>query len=184
MAHALLKQVQEALWPPSLPGWLKVWAVLDGARDRRIYPAVIDCYLNKCCLYSGDLPSELQLTAPYLIELDRDDRFTRYIINQGWGNSWGIFFRTNAGMERLRRHLREFLVVKDEGGKRLIFRYYDPRVLRVYLPTCFTRELQTVFGPIEHFLVEGEDPATLIRFGFDDGALLQEPVKLQVASGK
>jgi Domain of unknown function (DUF4123) len=181
MAHTLLKQVQDALWPPNLPGWLKVWAVLDSARDRRIYPAVIDCYLNKCCLYSGDLPSELQLTAPYLIELDRDDRFTRYIINQGWGNSWGIFFRTNAGMERLRRHLREFLVVKDQGGKRLIFRYYDPRVLRVYLPTCFTRELQTVFGPIEHFLVEGEDSATLIQFGFDDVALSEEIVRLQSA---
>jgi hypothetical protein len=182
MAHPFLKPVQEALWPPNQPPWLKVWAVLDGARDQRIYPAVLGCYLNKSCLYSGDLPSELQLTAPYLIELDRDDRFTRYLINQGWGNSWGIFFRSDAGMERLRRHLRQFLVVKNEGGKRLIFRYYDPRVLRVYLPTCFTRELQTFFGPVDRFLVEGEDPATLIRFGFDGVALSEEAVELRVAS--
>ena len=182
MAHQFLKQIQDALWPPNLPQWLKVWAVLDCARDKRIYPAVLDCYLNKRCLYSADLPSELQLVAPYLIELDRDDRFTRYLINQGWGNSWGIFFRSEAGMERLRHHLREFLVVKDERGKRLIFRYYDPRVLRVYLPTCFTRELQTVFGPIQNFLVEGEDPETLIQFGFDEVALSEEVVGLRTAA--
>jgi hypothetical protein len=182
MAYLYLKQTLDALWPPRLKQYLKVWAVLDGARDQRIYSAVVGCYLNNCCLHSGDLPSELQLTAPYLIELDRDDRFTRYIINQGWGKSWGIFFWSEAGMERLRRHLREFLVVKDERGKRLIFRYYDPRVLRVYLPTCLTRELQTVFGPIERFLVEGEDPATLIRFGFDGVSLSEETVELQMTS--
>ena len=166
----------------SQPQWLKVYLVLDGARDPRIYPAVLDCYLNKTCLYSGNLPSELQLTAPYLIELERDDRFVRRIINLGWGNSWGIFFRSHAGMERLRHHLRQFLVVKDESAKRLIFRYYDPRVLRVYLPTCFTRELQTFFGPIDRFLLEGEDPGTLIRYGFDDVALTEEAVELRAAS--
>jgi len=182
MAHELLKPIQAALWPPNQPQWLKVWVVLDGARDKRIYSAVTDTYLNKCCLYSGDLPWELQLVAPHLIELDRDDRFTRYLINQGWGNSWGIFFRSTASMERLRRHLREFLVVKDERGKRLIFRYYDPRVLRVYLPTCFTRELQTFFGPIQHFLLEGEYPDTLIQFGFDDVALSEEAIALRTAT--
>jgi len=47
------------------------------------------------------------------------------------------------------------LVVKDERGNRLVFRYYDPRVLRVYLPTCSPSELRTVFGPIECFWAEG-----------------------------
>ena len=182
MAHRFLTQIQNALWPRSQPGYYKVWTVLDGARDQRIYSAVVGCYLNNCCLYTGDLPSGTKLTAPYLIELDRDDPFTRYIINKGWGNSWGIFFRSHSGMERLRRHLRGLLVVKDEQGKRLIFRYYDPRVLRVYLPTCLTRELQTVFGPIDRFLVEGEDPATLIRFDFDATSLSQETVKLQATA--
>jgi hypothetical protein len=182
MAHPSLTQIVFALWPLSQRGYYKVWAVLDSARDQRIYPAVVGTYLNSCCLYSGDLPSETKLTAPYLIELDRDDSFTHYIINKGWGNSWGIFFRSHEGMEKLRRHLRGFLVVKDHGGRRLIFRYYDPRVLRVYLPTCLTQELKTVFGPIDRFVVEGEDPATLIRFDFDGASLSQEIVELQPTS--
>jgi hypothetical protein len=181
MAHPYLTQILDALWPLGQRGYHKVWAVLDGARDKKIYGAVVGTYLINCCLYSGDLPSDTKLTAPYLIELDRDDPFTRYIINKGWGNSWGIFFRSHEDMEKLRRHLRGFLVVKDPQGKRLVFRYYDPRVLRVYLPTCLTQELKTVFGPIDRYVVEGEDPATLMRFEFDRTslALSQEAVGLQ-----
>ena len=35
-------------------------------------------------------------------------------------------------VDELRRHLRRFLLVKDESGRQLYFRYYDPRVLRLY----------------------------------------------------
>jgi hypothetical protein len=37
------------------------------------------------------------------------------------------------------RRRRRFLRVKDEDG--LVFRFYDPRVMRVYLPTCAAGEL-------------------------------------------
>jgi hypothetical protein len=184
MAHPYLTRILDALWPAGQRGYQKVFAVLDGARDQKIYGAVVSTYLRTCCLYSGDLPSETKLTAPYLIELEREDSFTRYIINKGWGNSWGIFFRSHEGMEKLRRHLRGLLVVRDERGKRLVFRYYDPRILRAYLPTCLTRELQTVFGPIDRFVVEGEDPTTLMRFDFERTSLAmsQETVELQSTS--
>ena len=46
----------------------------------------------------GDLPWQLQVTAPYLVQLERDDRFTRYLIDTGWGNSWGSFLRTETGV--------------------------------------------------------------------------------------
>lgn len=183
MAHPYLSRILDALWPAGQRGYHKVFAVLDGARDQKIYGAVVSTYLNNCCLYSGDLPSETKFTAPYLIELDREDSFTRYIINKGWGNSWGIFFRSPEGLDKLRRHLRGLLVVRDERGRRMVFRYYDPRVLRVYLPTCLTREFQTVFGPIDRFVTEGEDPATLMRFDLDHAslALSQETIELQSA---
>jgi hypothetical protein len=71
----------------------------------------------------------------------------------------------------MRRHFRSFLTVYDPDGKPLLFRYYDPRVLRVYLPTCDARELETVFGPVVAYLLEGEDPGDLLRFELSSGAL-------------
>ena len=54
------------------------------------------------------------------------------------------------------RHFRQFLRVRDEAGREFFFRFYDPRVLRVYLPTCNSEELRTFFGPVELFSMEGE----------------------------
>ena len=55
------------------------------------------------------------MSAPYLIQLERDDRFTRYLVETGWGSSWATFLRTEASIKQLRRHLREFLRVRDEA---------------------------------------------------------------------
>jgi len=174
MEAAARERVLDALWPRGLSPRTSVYAILDGARDDRIYGAVDGCRRERCCLYSGDLPWQLQLTAPYLVELDRDHGFTRYILDEGWGNSWGVFLRTQTSLKELRRHLRGFLRVRSEAGARLIFRYYDPRVLRVYLPTCRPAELDTLFGPVECYLMEDEAGTGVIEFGRTRGALAEK----------
>jgi hypothetical protein len=137
--------------PPS------VYAVLDGARDERIYRAVYDSRLEYECLFAGQLNYEISLAAPYLVHLDARAAFTRWLIEEGWGKSFGIFAWTRADIETMRRHFRRLLQVKDEQGRRLFFRYYDPRVLRLYLPTCDVGELREVLGPIGRLLAEGPE---------------------------
>lgn len=166
-----------ALWPPgSLPG-TSVWAILDCARDERIYDALRNSRLDYLCLYSGRLPHELEVAAPYLVEIAPTYTFTPQLIEMGWGESWGVFLRTKDSLN-LRDHLRGFLRVQDESGRILIFRYYDPRVLRLYLPTCRPNELQTVFGPIGSYLTEGEDGKSVIEFEFDGNRLVERQINL------
>lgn len=174
MATPHRDRIYDLLWPEGQSSRVNVWMVLDGARDDRIFSAVDRSYQDKCCLYSGELPWQLQMAAPYLVQLDREDRITRYIIDNGWGNSWGIFFRSETSMRNLRTHLRGFLRVRDERGRGLIFRYYDPRVLRVYLPTCRKEELRTLYGPIDQFLMEDADAGSMLQFAFDGTALVQD----------
>jgi hypothetical protein len=162
----------DVLWRPKLPSYVSVFAILDGARDERIYGAVHGCRLQKRCLYSGDLPWQLKMTAPYLVQLEKGDPFTQRLIDNGWGDSWGIFLRTETGIEQLRRHLRRFLRVRDESGRRLIFRYYDPRVLRIYLPTCWTSEIEEFFGPVSAYLAEGESTEEVLEFRRESGSLI------------
>lgn len=180
-AQALFPQILDALWSSDLSRAYKVWAVLDGARDKHIYSAVVGCYTDNCCLYSGDLPSDLKFAAPYLIALDPEDHTTRYLLKHAWGNSWGIFLRSTSGMETLRRHLKKLLVVKDQRDRRLLFRYYDPRVLRVYLPTCWANELEAVFGPVKAYMVEGGESGTVIQYRFDDRGLVEKVIRFEAA---
>jgi hypothetical protein len=84
-------------------------------------------------------------------------------------------------METLRRHLKSLLIVKDQRGRRLLFRYYDPRALRVYLPTCWPAELEAVFGPVKAYLVEGVESGTVIQYRVDDKGLVEKVVRLGAA---
>ncbi len=173
MASRALEDFVDALWPNGASSSVDAWTILDAARDPKIFGAVDGSYLDKCCLFSGDLPWQLQMTAPYLVQLKSDDHLTAYIRDHGLGNAWGIFARSSAGMKTLRRHFRGFLRVRDRQGRRLLFRYYDPRVMRAYLPTCTPQELQTVFGPVEEYLVESEDGG-LVRYRLDGGRLITD----------
>src|ERR1035438_6111751 len=89
---------------------------------------------------------------------------TEWILSKGWGNHWGIFAIADADLQVMRQHLRRFLTVYDEKGKPLLFRFYDPRVMRVYLPTCNAEELGAIFGPVASYVLEDESSKTLLRF--------------------
>ena len=169
MTDQMLARIEEILWPNGPQQ--NVWMIVDGARSIEIFRMLIQCHLEYACLYGGPLSPELEIAAPYLIQLDHGYRDTHRLIQQAWGNSWGIFLRSETSLKKLRRHLREFLIVRDERGNRLLFRYYDPRVLRVFLPTCSARELRTFFGPIETFWTEKENPEKALGFDLRDGAL-------------
>jgi hypothetical protein len=160
-----------------------VYALLDGARDRRIHVAVRDAGLPSVCLFSGALDPAMAAAAPYLVQLRPGAPFLRFILQNGWGNAWGIFALAMATVEEMRRHFRRFLRVVDENGKRLFFRYYDPRVLRLYLPTCTEDELKTMFGPVERFSLEAEDRGRLIEHAVKQRRLVTAEVEVDAVAG-
>ncbi|HKG92802.1 MAG TPA: DUF4123 domain-containing protein [Gemmatimonadaceae bacterium] len=168
---AVVDAVVEQLWRPASPSGARptVWAVLDGARDEGIRSLVRYSGMEQACLYAGRLPSQLEAAAPYLVRLVESAHFTRDLLEAGWGRSWGIYFTSRGTLDQLRRHLRTFLRVRDERGQRLIFRYYDPRVLRVFLPTCTPSELEQLFGPVDAYVAEGEDGRSVLRFRRREG---------------
>jgi Domain of unknown function (DUF4123) len=172
------QRLLSTLWPAGESSPADVYVILDGARDVRIASRVESYLDQKACLYEGTLPRELTNAAPHLLRLFCDDRFCRRLIEDGWGHSWGVFAIAPSSLTSLRRHFRKFMVVRGPNGNRLVFRWYDPRVLRVYLPTCNVEELRTVFGPIEAYVVEGREAGTAHRFAFDGERLTNTIIRL------
>jgi Domain of unknown function (DUF4123) len=153
---------------------VRVFAILDGALIEDLLEKLQQFEPEYYCLYRGDLKPDMAEVAPYLVRLRPNTPFAEWVIEKGWGQNWGIFIHSPANLQAMRKHFRGFLTVYDSSGKPMLFRYYDPRVLRLYLPTCNPDELQKVFGPITSYLLEGEDPKTLLRFQFVKNALQQE----------
>jgi len=175
---------------PDLDRWLwpkgpraDIWAIVDAAQDQRVYWSLIDSYLNYICLFAGPLPKEIEMVAPYLVQLEPEDKFTKFLSNE-WGKGACVYLQCDEPMKTLRHHLRKFLTVHDPSGRRLLFRYYDPYVLRAFLPPCNTDELKAIFGPVRSYWTESDDPITMLQFQFDGRALkVSERVVLEGSPG-
>ena len=162
---------------------LLVYAVLDGASVPKLPQLFWEHEPQRVCLYRGELGPDLAATAPYLVKLDADSPFTDLVLKDGWGKHWGIFVLApeEVHLRDLRKHFRTFLVVRDEAGGSMYFRYYDPRVLQVYLPTCNEEECRVLFGPIASYVVESKDGDQVLRFSCPESTVRLETIRLQPA---
>ena len=133
----------------------RAFAVLDGASVPDLPMKIYQMQPHSVCLYRGELEPDLAEVAPYLVELFPGTTFTDWLLSEGTqGDHWGIFARSPFSLTELRKHFRKFLTVYDDAGKPLLFRYYDPRVLVKFLPTCDEEALEKIFARVTDYLAE------------------------------
>jgi hypothetical protein len=164
---------------PRSPG-VQTFAILDGAS----VPDLLDhLYARRrpefICLYRGELEPDMAEVAPYLVRLEPEAPFTQWLLEQGWGRHWGVFARARADLKTMRRHLRGFLMVQGPPDRQLYFRYYDPRVLPLFLPTCDITQLKRVFGPITYYFCETNSGSEALVHRFDGERLTGELIGLR-----
>ena len=152
-------------------GFNRIYAILDGANSPDLRTILYEKRPEYVCLYRGELEPDMAEVAPYLVRIVQETDFSNWILTEGWGKNWGIFAQSRYSLAEMRKHLRTFLTVHDETGNPLLFRYYDPRVFRGFLPTCNSEELKTFFGIILNFAVEDENPRTLLNYYLPKGEL-------------
>src|SRR5436190_8927324 len=146
--------------------------LLDGARMKIHLDEAKARNKAHDCLYRGASIQTLISVAPYIFQFAWGTPFANWYAHEGWGKSWGLLVKSSWPMPELHKHFRQFLKVQTEAGQSLYFRFYDPRVLRTFLPTCNAQQLRDFFGQaIDYFIVEDEDPAYAIRFWHENGIL-------------
>ena len=125
------------------------------------------------CLYRGELEPELAEVAPYLVELPRSGPFLDGLLS-GWGQHWGVYLLVPEALDfaALRRHLRRLNLVRGAQDEPMLFRWYDPRVLRLVAPLMDAAQLAWLFGPVHGFVLEGERPGTGLELTRADGVLV------------
>ena len=158
----------------ALGAWLRrraepVFAVLDAARDPVVYPALLRGGFGHESLFEGVRAAALCDVTPYLVPLPLDSALLAAMTGAWWGRSIGIFLTSRASMTEVLERLREMLMVRTEDDRRMIFRFYDPRVLRAFLPIANPRQVSTLFGEGEIGAVacEGPEPHAVHVFTAD-----------------
>lgn len=154
----------------------RVYAVLDGASVPDLPVRLYEMKPPNFCLFTGELAPDMQFVAPYLVRLLPKTPFTEWVFKECWGRHWGIFAHSRAPINEMRKHFGSLVTVYDESGVPLIFRFYDPRVMGKFLPTCDAEQLQTFFGAVDAFFAESEDKQNLMRLQLENEKLVETPL--------
>ena len=150
----------------------RVFALLDGASVPNLLERLYaDPRPEFECLLHGELTPDMAEVAPYLVALEQGSSVSDWAITQGWGNHWGCFVVARVDFRALWFHLRMLNIVYGPDGNPMLFRYYDPRVLRAFLPTCSPEQIKELFGPLDRFVAEADVPATALTFTHVGGEL-------------
>jgi hypothetical protein len=144
-----------------------LWAILDAcdspavpARVKRLPPE------KGGCLWSGEAREKYWGVAPWLARVDVP--LLDWIRAELWDEPWGLFLEARVTADVLRKHLRRMLVAEADGRK-MYFRFYDPRVFRMYLPTVTSAEKAELFGPAESIWGVYGEPGARKLVGFARG---------------
>jgi hypothetical protein len=154
----------------------RVYAVLDGASVPDLPIRLYEMKPPNFCLFTGELEPDMAFVAPYLVRLLPKTPFTEWVLKECWGKHWGIFVHSRQPINEMRKHFRALVTVYDEKGIPMTFRFYDPRVIRRFLPTCDAAQLKSFFGAVDAFFFESEDKQSLVRLQLENEKLVETPL--------
>ncbi|KIT15172.1 DUF4123 domain-containing protein [Jannaschia aquimarina] len=128
---------------PSPP--LHTYAVLDAARVQGLPEMLETSGLDHACLFQGEAAEDYRDVAPYLVHLEEGQQLTRQLFIQGdapwemWDAEPGVFLRSTAPLDALKKHLRKFTKVQDQDGRWVYFRFWEGGGLLSLLRVWATR---------------------------------------------
>jgi hypothetical protein len=127
-----------------------LYAILDSVDEPEVPERASLFESRYTSLYSGAASREYWAIAPYLLQVQQDD--FDWIRTTLITSPWGILATSKSDLTTVRHHFRKFLTVKDAAlGRSLLFRFYDPRVLPVFLESCSADQARAFYGPIDSF---------------------------------
>lgn len=177
------------------------YALIDGARAPGLVETLETSRLEHASLFL-DGRDGLSPAAPWLVRLEPQGKFTRNLFRQSqrswhlWGRDSFILLRSAASMPDLVAHFRRFTKVRDQQGRMVFFRFWDPLVIALYA-TAKRHEatrLEQIFGlpggeTVEFIVPLAEDealhlalapdfsrqqPRRAINFDAGDEAIMQD----------
>jgi hypothetical protein len=164
-----MNKEKEAFFSALMDQGKQIYAILNAAADPEIPKRLWWLDAEYVSLHKGEPEEKYADVTPYLVNLspggEAHEALVEWIFKECRGVESAVFLESDFDINALLAHLQRFTVVIDEAGKGLLFRFYDARVLKVYLPTCSGEESHFIFGPcISSFFMEGGDGDGILTF--------------------
>ena len=84
-----------------------------------------------------------------------------------------IWFAKSWLRPLFRKQIRKLQLVRSPEGKTLVFRFYDPRVMEMFLPTCDQEQSAELFEQVASFVfpIGDKSKAVQARLDSQNGAI-------------
>lgn len=99
-------------------------------------------------LYLTTAYADLADCGPLLVPVVAGSKLAE-IFNTQWRSQAGIWLETQAPEPELLDHLRSLIHVRLDGDVTVFFRYYDPRITRLWLAKLQRFERDRLMGPVQ-----------------------------------
>lgn len=158
---------------------LRAYALLDASQSADI-PVCLQGFPSPAtCLFNGAAYDDLAEVAPWLVELHRYSNVWDWLVEDGFGQNWGIFLHSQLPLPKLKTHLKKFVKIDDPDGVAYYFKYYRPEHLNTYLPVLEPAQAARFFQGVEAIWAESRTEAgRLHRHCLKDGSLFTETFDL------
>lgn len=114
-------------------------------------------------LYQGAAADEYALHAPYLAQVDAGSRAADWLIEESWGQGWGVWLRSARSLAELRKHFRKFTQLYNPTEDCwFLFRFYAPETVRRIIPALPPRDFTAFTQDIEAFITPDPSGTTAL----------------------
>ena len=149
-------QMVQALW--TRPG-ARVHAVIDAAvvPDIAARLKAAPDLPGWDCLQRGALKPEVAARAAYIAELAPAAAFTQWLLHDAVSAfpGWGLLLVSAQPLLAMREHCRRLAEVRTPEGRRRPWRWHDPALLEVLLPTFGAEQSARLFAPDPWLVLPG-----------------------------
>ena len=133
----------------------KLYAIVDGAMNEEVENYLEIYEPQYRTLYPENYSNAAGWAQPYLVDMKSSDEFAQWFLENGYGNSRGIFVFSLLEIDDLYENIKEYAIGHiEEGNKETFFRFYDPRIFPSFLQIIMSRHIEDIFSQHNIWLCE------------------------------
>ena len=146
----------------------QAYLLLDQAQIENLPHRLFELGCSAPChpLYQGTAYSSLNEVSPVLVEVSPHSPLADTFARE-WRETAGLWLESDAGQDAVLKHARSLVHARIEGAVTVFFRYYDPRIMALWLPDLPGAERDRLMGPIRlirlpHTQIHQQNPAQAV----------------------
>jgi len=96
LSRPSVQELEKILWHGTDDD-CRLYCLMDGFWAAGLYGRLLGCHdISWAHLFQGDVATRNVQNAPFLIALKREHKLTRWLLQKGWRQGWGIYFTVST----------------------------------------------------------------------------------------